>query len=149
MQEKFERGSEKAQMSIDLIHEIQNHNIPEDSTKYWDKLVDDAGQYIDKYSQVDYAFAMCFMDSNILRLELKHKASKLNIGDKFEHLGRVYEVVNNHSAKFIRNIEKPKGTLHKVIIEHNGKQIECELSLSVKENANGYVVSVEEQRKRI
>lgn len=145
MQKKFERGSENAQMMIDFVSIIQNDHIPEDNKKYWNDVVDNAGKYIDKYATIDYTFATQHMDAHILYLELKHKASKLNIGDRFEHLGKLYEVVGNHGAKFVCNIEKPKGTPHKVTIEHDGKQIECELALSINKSENRYTIRVDEQ----
>lgn len=53
MQKKFERGSEEAQMMVDMIHLIQNHYIVEKTDEYRDNFMKDMYEYADKYKNVN------------------------------------------------------------------------------------------------
>lgn len=94
MQKKFERGSEGAEMLTDIVRLVQNTYIPEDAQEYWDKTLSECARCIEKYSSVDRAFIEGFLMMFYEYLDIKHKASKLNVGDKFQYSGYTYEVVN-------------------------------------------------------
>lgn len=53
MQKKFERGSEEAQMMVDMIHLIQNHYIVEKTDEYMDNFMRDMYEFADKYKDVN------------------------------------------------------------------------------------------------
>lgn len=53
MQKKFERGSEEAQMMVDMIHLIQNHYIVEKTDEYMDNFMKDMYEFADKYKGVN------------------------------------------------------------------------------------------------
>lgn len=104
MQQKFPKGSECAEMLTDLVRLVQNTYIPEDKQEYWNKAYSDIANYLEKYENIDRAFVEGFSDMYFNYLDIKHKSSKLNVGDRFEHLKVIYEVVNGihgNSARFI------------------------------------------------
>lgn len=59
MQKKFERGSEEAQMMVDMIHLIQNHYIVEKTDEYMDNFMKDMYEFAAKYKGVNEKLSQC------------------------------------------------------------------------------------------
>lgn len=105
MQKKFEKGSEDWQMLADFNRLQSDFWIPEDSDEYWDNLIVRACEIAEKYKNYDYTYVSLMFDSFLEMQQIKLKANRLNIGNRFTHLKKIYEVIENHGVKFIGNEE--------------------------------------------
>lgn len=62
---KFQKGSEEWQMFMDFWNLCQSHWQTEENDAYWEKLIQDASAFADKYDRCEFAnrIAIAFVET--------------------------------------------------------------------------------------
>lgn len=72
MKVRYEKGSENWQMFVDYYEFIQDFGEPEESDKWWQKLIEKSDELCSKYGKRQYIRDLVMAHIN----ELERKASK-------------------------------------------------------------------------
>lgn len=115
MQKRFDRGSAEAQMLVDFVNLMQNNYITEEKDEYWLKLRKDFADYIDKFKDVDNLFATTVVDKLIIYFDVKHSATKHEVGEEFSCSGGIYKVIKSKNGNDAVYVRKDKES---VVYEH-------------------------------
>lgn len=115
MQKRFDRGSAEAQMLVDFVNLMQNNYITEEKDEYWLKLRKDFTDYIEKFKNVDNLFVTTVVDNLITYFDVKHSATKHEVGEEFSCNGEIYKVIKSKNGNNAVYVEKDKESM---VYEH-------------------------------
>lgn len=111
MQKRFGRDSEEAQMLVNFVNLIQNNYITEEKDEYWEKLQKDFADYIDKFKNVDNLFVTTVVDKLITYFDVKHSATKHEVGEEFSCSGGIYKVIKSKNGNNAVYVGKDKESM--------------------------------------